>query len=379
MVRIGICVGESSGDLLAAGLIDALRAYYPDLQIEGVAGPLLMQRGCQSLFPMEKLAVMGVSAVLARLPELLRLRKRLIQHFIDNPPDIFIGIDAPDFNLGVELALKRQGIKTIHYVSPSVWAWRQSRIHKIAAATNNVLTLFPFEAAFYQQHQVPVTFVGHPLADTIPLTSNTFKARQILKLPEDKRLIAILPGSRKMELQYLAPLFLQTVAEVAKECPDIEIIVPLVNSERRQQFEQQLAAANLSVPVHLIDGQSQQVMAAADVVLLTSGTATLEAMLLKKPMVVAYIMSSLNWLIARWLVKVPYCALPNLLANELLVPEFLQQNATVEHLSAAVLDWLDHPEKVLTLQTRFMELHQSLRHHANEKAAKAVNDILTSL
>jgi len=375
MKRIGICVGEASGDLLASGLIDALRSHYPDLQVEGIAGPLLEARGCQSLFPMDKLAVMGISAVLARLPELLRLRRQVIQYFIDNPPDLFIGVDAPDFNLGVELALKRQGIKTIHYVSPSVWAWRQSRIHKIAAATNHVLTLFPFEAAFYEQHQVPVTFVGHPLADSIALQTDALKARAALQLPEDKRIIALLPGSRKMELQFLAPVFLQAVERVAKKYPDIEVVVPLVNQERRQQFEQQLADANISVPVHLIDGQSQQVMAASDLVLLTSGTATLEAMLLNKPMVVAYIMSSLNWLIARWLVKTPYCALPNVLANELLVPEFLQGEATVENLSLAIIDWLEHPEKVLALQSRFSQIHRTLRHDANQRAADVVIDL----
>jgi len=377
MLRIGICVGEASGDLLAAGLIDALRQDYPDLSLEGVGGPLLIARGCKSVFDMEKLAVMGFSAVLMRLPELINLRRQLIKHFIANPPDIFIGIDAPDFNLGIELALKQQGIKTIHYVSPSVWAWRPSRITKIAAATHDVLTLFPFETTFYQQHNVPATFVGHPLADSLPLIPDSAAARTHLQLPADKALVAMLPGSRKMELHFLAPVFLQTIIAVAKARPDIAVVIPLINKERREQFEQQLADCPLPVPIYLIDGQSQQVMAASDVILIASGTATLEAMLLKKPMVVAYKMSALNWLIAKWLVKIPYCSLPNLLANEPLVPEYLQGQATPERLSRAIVDWLAHPEKGQSLQQRFLDMHQALRCNASQRAAEAVKRLLT--
>lgn len=371
-LRFGIVAGEASGDLLGAGLISAIKQHFPDAIFEGIAGPNMMEQGASSLFPIDRLSVMGIVEVLGRYRELLGIRRKLAKHFKQNPPDAFIGIDAPDFNLGLEKKLKYSGIKTIHYVSPSVWAWRQHRIKKIGESIDLMLTLFPFEERFYKKHTVPVIFVGHPLADTIPLETDTLAARQSLSLPVGTEVLALLPGSRSNELHYLAKPFIETVRWLRSHMPQLEVVVPLANQNRRQQFEQALSDMPDAPEIRLIDGHSREVMAAADVVLLASGTAALEAMLLKKPMVAAYKLSPLTYWIAKRLVKVENVTLPNLLAEETLVPEFIQHEVTPEHLGQAVLEYLRNSERSELLHQRFYQIHQTLRQNASQRAADAI-------
>jgi len=306
----------------------------------------------------------------------LGIRRQLATHFKQNPPDAFIGIDAPDFTLGLEKQLRTAGINTVHYVSPSVWAWRQRRVKKIAGSTDLMLTLFPFEARFYQEHHVPVRFVGHPLADTIPLVADKQAARQQLNLSSDAEVLALLPGSRSNELHYLAQPFIDAACWLHARRPNLEFVVPLANKERRAQFEQAVLhtkSRDVDLPnLTLIDGQSRDVMAAADVVLLASGTAALEAMLLKRPMVVAYKLAPLTYWLAKHLVKVENVSLPNLLAKESLVPEFIQHEATAEKLGQAVLAYFENPSKRDQLDQRFTEIHKSLRQDASAQAADAV-------
>jgi lipid-A-disaccharide synthase len=377
-MRIGIVAGEASGDLLGAGLISAIKQRYPDAVFEGIAGPQMIAAGATSLFPMDRLSVMGIVEVLGRYRELLGIRRQLAKHFRDNPPDVLIGIDAPDFTLGLEKQLRQVGIKTVHYVSPSVWAWRQRRVKKIAKSTDLMLTLFPFEATFYEQHHVPVKFVGHPLADTIPMSVDKLAARKSLGLSPGNTILAMLPGSRSNELHYLATTFIETVRWLRQRHPGLEVVVPLANEVRRAQFEQALAQVSDAPEMILVDGQSREVMAAADVVLLASGTAALEAMLLKRPMVVAYKLSPLTYWLAKRLVKVKNVSLPNLLANETLVPELIQHDATPEKLGQAVLSYLEDTSLNHRVNQRFNEIHQSLRQDASQQAATAVLDLISS-
>lgn len=377
-ITIGILAGESSGDILGANLMQALKACLPDVTFVGIGGPLMQAQGCKSLYDMERLSVMGFIDPLFRLPELLRMRKGLQQYFLQNRPDVFIGIDSPDFNLGLELKLHQAGIPVIHYVSPSVWAWRQKRIFKIARATDLVLTLLPFEKAFYDQHRVPATFVGHTLADRIPLEDQQQAARKKLNLAADETYIAILPGSRRSELKYLAPSFIATAQRCWQMRPTLKFITAGVNNARLQEFQTLCQQMAPQVPMSFFEGCSHDVMAAANVVLVTSGTATLEVMLHKRPMVVAYRMNYLTYQIARHLVKLKFIGLPNLLADELLVPEFIQDQVHPDHLSAALLDYLDHPEKVACLTEKFSMLHQQLRCNASAVAAQAVMNFLSS-
>lgn len=376
-MRIGIVAGEASGDLLGAGLISAIKQRYPDAVIEGIAGPQMIAAGANSLFPMDRLSVMGIVEVLGRYRELLGIRRQLVNYFKQNPPDVFIGIDAPDFTLGLEKQLRKVGIKTAHYVSPSVWAWRQRRVKKIAQSTDLMLTLFPFEEKFYQQHNVPVKFVGHSLADTIPMVVDKLAARKALGLSSENTILAMLPGSRSNELHYLATTFIETVRWLRKRHPDLEVVVPLANETRRAQFEQALSQITDAPVMTLVDGQSREVMAAADVVLLASGTAALEAMLLKRPMVVAYKLAPLTYWLAKRLVKVTNFSLPNLLANETLVPELIQHEATPEKLGQAVLNYLENTELNEAVNQRFNEIHQTLRQDASHQAASAVLDLVT--
>ncbi len=375
-LRFGIVAGEASGDLLGAGLITAIKQQHPDAIFEGIAGPQMIAAGASSLFPMDRLSVMGIVEVLSRYRELLGIRRQLATHFKQNPPDAFIGIDAPDFTLGLEKQLHTAGINTAHYVSPSVWAWRQRRVKKIAGSTDLMLTLFPFEARFYQEHHVPVRFVGHPLADTIPLLADKQVARQQVNLSSDAEVLALLPGSRSNELHYLAQPFIDAACWLQARRPNLEFVVPLANKERRAQFEQavlQAKSRGVDLPnLTLIDGQSRDVMAAADVVLLASGTAALEAMLLKRPMVVAYKLAPLTYWLAKRLVKVENVSLPNLLAKESLVPEFIQHEATAEKLGQAVLVYFENPSKRDQLDQRFTEIHKTLRQDASAQAADAV-------
>ena len=374
-LRIGLVVGEASGDLLGAGLITALQENHPDAIFEGVAGPKMQALGCQSLYPMETLSVMGLVEPLKRLPALLRMRRGLIEHFIAQPPDVFIGIDAPDFNLGIELRLKKAGIPTVHYVSPSVWAWRQGRIKKIARAVSHMLTLLPFEADFYQDHNVPVTFVGHPLADELPLQPDMQGARDQLNLPSETPIIALLPGSRQSEVALLGQLFLDTARLCLKENPELSFVLPAANPARRRQIDGMLAEYE-DLPVTVFDGQSHLVMEAADVVLLASGTTALETMLLKKPMLVSYKTGWLTYAIISRMLKVPYISLPNLLAGRELVPEVLQDDATAETLAELLLARLGNSALALTLRSEFTKIHQQIKCNGNEKAAEAVLSVI---
>lgn len=376
-LRIGIVAGEASGDLLGAGLIQALRVLHPNIQIEGIAGPRMIASGCKPLFPMESLAVMGLVEVLGRLPSILRIRKYLYQHFLANPPDVFIGIDAPDFNLTLEQKLKSAGIKTVHYVSPSVWAWRQSRLKKIARAVDLMLTLLPFEERFYVEHHIPVKFVGHPLADTIPLQSDRILARQQFGLKAQDTVVALLPGSRLGEINYLGEAFIRTALKCYAQRPNLIFIAPMINAKRREQFAAITQRIAPQLPLRLLDGEAQLAMTAADVVLLASGTATLEAMLVKRPMVVAYRLSPITYHIVRKLVNVSRIALPNLLStNQNLVPEFIQKDATPENLSAAVLNYLDHPDLMNQVLTEYTRLHKILQRDASHQAAEAILQLI---
>ncbi|RDE18524.1 lipid-A-disaccharide synthase [Motiliproteus coralliicola] len=371
-MRIAIVAGEASGDILGAGLVKALQSLSPEpITFEGIAGPLMQAQGVQSRFPMDRLSVMGLVEVLGRLRELLGIRKQLIENWLQDPPDLFIGIDAPDFNLTLEQKLHEAGIPTVHYVSPSVWAWRQKRVQKIARATDLMLCLLPFEAAFYDKSGVDARFVGHTLADELPLEPDKEAARDALGLDRAKRYVALLPGSRAGEVERLAPLFLEAAQRCLEPQPDLEFIIPSANDSRHQQLEQLLQQHSL--PVHLTRGQSQQVMLAADVVLLASGTAALECMLLKTPMVVSYRVAPLSYMILSRMVKVPYVSLPNLLADRMLVPELIQQQATAPALAEALLKQLDDPQDQ---RDSFYELHQQLRLDASESSAKAVLELL---
>jgi lipid-A-disaccharide synthase len=374
-MKIGILAGEPSGDILGAGVLKKLREWHPNLSISGIGGPLMIKEGCQSLFDMERLSVMGFIEPLKRLPELLKIRSALIKHFLENPPDIFIGIDSPDFNLGLELKLRKANIPVVHYVSPSVWAWRQKRIHKIAKATDLVLTLFPFEMDFYQKHAVPAKFVGHPLADAIPLVPDKIAARKKLHLALDSTYIAILPGSRGNELKYMAELFIEAAKKCFQQRPSLKFITSAINDNRAKEFKELCQKIAPDLPIEFFIRESHTVMAAADLVLVTSGTATFETMLYKRPMVIAYRVGPLTFQIAKRLIKVPFIGLPNLLANEKWVPEFIQHEATTESIANALLDFLNHPDKMQRLEEKFTEMHRSLRRDANLEAALAIQQI----
>ena len=370
-LTVALVAGEASGDILGAGLMQALKARHPDVRFIGIGGPRMEAQGLQSYFPLERLAVMGLVEVLGRLPELLARRKRLLKTFLDVRPDVFIGIDAPDFNLDLALKLRRNGIKTVHYVSPSVWAWRQNRVLKIRDACDLMLTLFPFEAKFYDAHQVAVRFVGHPLADAIPLVPDRAAARAELQLPQDGLVVALMPGSRGGEVGRLGPLFLAAAERLRSMRPGIRFVVPCASPERREQLEQILAGRDL--PLTLLDGQSHAALAACNAVLIASGTATLEALLYKRPMVVAYSVAPLTFRILKRMVKSPYVALPNLLAQRLLVPELLQDAATPDAMARLLSPLLDNGD----VQTEgFDAIHRTLRCDASSQAAGAVLELV---
>lgn len=372
-LRIGIVAGEVSGDILGAGLIRELRERHPEAIFEGIAGPLMMAEGCSALFDMEELAVMGLVEVLGRLPRILTIRKQILSHFLANPPDVFVGIDAPDFNIGVELKLRAAGIKTLHYVSPSVWAWRQSRIHKIKRATDMVLAFLPFEKAFYDRFAAPCRFIGHTLADQMPLLPDTQGARARLGLDADGQYLALLPGSRFAEVNLLSPVYLSACQLLKARYPKLKFVVPLVNPKRRAEFlaiKEQVAP---ELDIIVIEGQGRDVMTAADIILLASGTATLEAMLAKKPMVVGYKFKPVSYWLANKFVHTAYASLPNLLAGEMLVPELIQADCTVDNLVREVSQLLDGDNQGLI--AKFSELHQLIRCNADRQAALAVLEL----
>lgn len=374
---IGIVAGEASGDLLGAHLIRALREQRPQARFIGVGGPKMQSAGMQILFPMEKLAVRGYVEVLRHYLEIVGIRRRLTAHFLREPPAVFIGVDAPDFNLDLELKLKTAGIPTVHYVSPSIWAWRGARIRKIGRAVNKVLTLFPFEARLYEKAQIPVTYVGHPLADMLGCYPGTAAAREQLRVPASARVVALLPGSRVSELEQMADLFVATAVKIAATVPDVLFLAPLISRETRELFEAALLRyQGEPLNVTILFGHAHEAMAAADVVLVASGTATLEAALLKRPMVITYKMPRISWWIMNNRRYLPYAGLPNILAGEFIVPEFLQDEATPENLTRAALNLLFDNAVRSRLEARFGAMLDELRQNTAHKLAQALLPLL---
>ena len=377
---IAIIAGEVSGDILGAGLIHALKARYPQAKFIGIGGERMIAEGFETLFDMEELSVMGLVEVLKHLPRLLKIRRSIIEQLSALKPDVFIGIDAPDFNLDVELKLKQRGIKTIHYVSPSVWAWRQKRVYKIAAATNLVLAFLPFEKTFYDRFNVPCRFIGHTMADAIPLKPNREEACQLLNLDSTQRYVAMLVGSRGAEVEFLSEPFLQTAQLLHQRYPDVKFLVPLINQKRRQQFEQIKQRVAPELDMILLDGNARAAMIAAEATLLASGTAALEAMLCKSPMVVGYRMKPFTYFLAKRLVKTKYVSLPNLLADEMLVPELIQEDCNPTKLAEKLSLYLSEDKSAVqnrhVLLQRFAELHQRIQCNADQQAAQAVIDLL---
>lgn len=370
-----IVAGETSGDILGADLIQGLKKQYPNAIFEGIGGPKMQAEGFNSLFDMERLSVMGLWEPLKRLPELLSIRRSIIKRYTSQKPVVFIGIDSPDFNAKIEQKLHDVGVKTVHYVSPSVWAWRQGRIKNIKCSVDLMLTLLPFEAEFYHQHQVPVCYVGHPLAKQFPKQPNPSSARQQLGLEESKPTLCIMPGSRSAEVELMAELLLDSAAKASQDLGvELQLIMPAANEARFDQLKKILNPK--AVEVTLLQQQSHLAMEAADVVLLTSGTTALEAMLLKKPMVVGYRMSAVSFRILYPLIKTPFVSLPNLLANQALVPELIQDKATIETLSAEVVNLFKVDSAELVEQ--FDELHQQLSLDSSALATAAISQLIAS-
>lgn len=398
MPKIAIVAGEASGDLLGCHLMRALKAQRSDLTFIGIAGPKMQAEGAKSLFPIEKLSVRGYIEVLTHLYGLLRLRKSLLRQLLAEKPDIFIGVDAPDFNFWLERQLKKRGIPAIHYVSPSIWAWRGGRMGKIKRAVSHILALFPFEPALYEKAGVPVTFIGHPLADEIPLKPSKQAARDLLKIENGKFIVAMLPGSRQSEVRQHAELFVKTAQIIHQENQNTQFLVPLITRETRYIFEQALyknlqeqmvkeknqqdkvAADSLNaehlnaahLELDILFGHAHDAMEAADVVLVASGTATLEAALLKRPMVITYRMPTLSWWILKRMNYLPYVGLPNILAGKFVVPELLQKEATPQKLADAVSLLLVDKTKIKEIEQEFTAIHKSLKQNSAKKAAQVV-------
>lgn len=370
---IAMVAGEASGDLLGSHLMEAIKEAMPEVRFIGIGGPKMQSAGMDVMFPMEKLAVRGYVEVLRHYREIAGIRSRLKSYLLGNPPDLFIGVDAPDFNLDLELALKKHGIPTVHYVSPSIWAWRFERIRKIKRAVSHLLALFPFEAPIYEEAGVPVTYVGHPLADILPDTPKRAVMREQMRLPQQSRVFALLPGSRQSEVRQLAATYIETARLILQKLPDARFLVPLVSRETRIIFENELWKRDAQdLPLTLLFGHAQDAMTAADGVLVASGTATLEAALLKRPMVITYKMPWLTYWISRKKQLQPYVGLPNILAGRFVVPELLQDDATPENLAQALLNVVADSEAVAELETLFSELHAALRQGSAHKAAGAV-------
>ena len=369
-----IVAGESSGDTLGADLIRALKRLFPDARFEGIGGPKMIAEGFVSFHQMDRLSVMGFVEPLKRLPELLSIRRDVINRYKLSKPAAFIGIDSPDFNLGIEKALHQNGIKTVHYVSPSVWAWRQGRIKGIKRCVDLMLTLLPFEEAFYQQHAVPVAFVGHPLAGQIPRNPDSTGARKQLGLATDRPLLCIMPGSRGGEVALMGELFLIVAQRLLESNSQLQFLIPAANGDRHRQLTEILAEYP-QLPVTLIEQQSLLAMEAADTVLLASGTTALEAMLLKKPMVVSYKLGKWTYKLVRPFIKTPFASIPNLLASEMVVPELIQDDATVESLSAAVSNALDTNARH-SVEQRFEELYEQINLPSGDTAAAAIKKLI---
>jgi lipid-A-disaccharide synthase len=373
MPTIAIVAGEASGDLLGSHLIKALKKRRPDLNFIGIAGPKMLAEGAKTLYPMERLSVRGYVEVLKHLPGLLKMRSELKQQFLQNPPDLFIGIDAPDFNFSLEKSLKRHGIPTIHYVSPSIWAWRGGRIRKIKRAVSHMLTLFPFESDVYEKAGVPVSYVGHPLADMLPVTPDTHGAREQLKLNDQQLVIAMLPGSRQSEVRQLATLYVKAARQMLADAPQSKFLVPLVTRETRAIFEQAIFEEQAhDLPIQILFGHAHLAMEAADAVIVASGTATLEAALLKRPMVITYRMPFLSWQLLKRMNYLPYVGLPNILAGRFVVPELLQHDATPAKLAETILRMVNDKAVINDIRAEFTRIHEVLKQNTEEKAADAV-------
>lgn len=371
--KIAIVAGEASGDLLGAHLIQALKKHLPDVEFVGIGGPKMESEGMKVLFPMERLAVRGYVEVLRHYREIVGIRSKLRRLWTAERPDIFIGIDAPDFNLALEHALKKKGVPTVHYVSPSIWAWRRERIRHIAQAVSHMLALFPFEKPLYDEAGIPATYVGHPLADVLPLKPSRDAARELLKQPKEGTVVALLPGSRQSELQAMADLFVHTAQRMAERRPDISFLVPMVSRETRTLFEETLYRLNArDLPVTILFGHAHDALVACDAALVASGTATLETALLKRPMVITYKMPDLSWRIIKRKKYQPYVGLPNILAGRFLVPELIQEDATPENLAQAMLNLLQDRVVGDGLQEVFSQMHRQLRQNTAEKAATVV-------
>jgi lipid-A-disaccharide synthase len=372
-VRVGMVAGEASGDLLAAHLIAALKARRPDLSFAGIGGPKMAAQGFVSHYPMDKLSVRGYAEALRHYREIMAIRRRLARSLLAERPELFIGVDSSDFNLGLERTLKDAGIPAVHYVSPSIWAWRGWRIRRIARSVSRILVMLPFEAPLYEKAGVPVTYVGHPLADVIPLVPNKDEARAQLRLPSGKLIVALLPGSRRSELQYMASAFLLAAHRFRQEVHDVHFVCPTVTRETRDIFERALHEhQRTDLPLTLLFGHSHEALAAADLALVASGTATLETALFKTPMVIAYRQSPITWALMKPMLYLPYVGMPNILAGERLVPELLQDQATPANLAGALLTLLRDTASQRRQVERFRELHEVLRQNNAEKAADAV-------
>jgi lipid-A-disaccharide synthase len=372
-IVIGIVAGEASGDLLGSHLMAALKKVRPEVKFVGIGGPRMQSAGMEVLFPMEKLAVRGYVEVLRHYREIVGIRRKLKEYLLDHRPALFIAVDAPDFNLDLELALKRRGIPTIHYVSPSIWAWRGERINKIKRAVSHMLALFPHEPKLYQQAGVPVDYVGHPLADLLPDRPDRAGMRETMRIPAAAKVFAFLPGSRQSEVKQLAHTYIDTAKLILKQLPEARFLVPLVSRETRALFEQALYDCDAEqLPITLLFGHAQDAMIAADGVLVASGTATLECALLKRPMVITYRMPALSWRLMKRKSYLPYVGLPNILCERFVVPELLQEDATPENLAQALLNLVNDKDTVAQLEKTFAVLHQTLRQNTAQKAAAAI-------
>ena len=374
-LSFSLVAGEASGDLLAGLLLGGMRAQWPDMQSSGIGGPRMVAQGFEPWWPYEKLAVRGYVEVLRHYREIVGIRNQLRERLLANPPSAFIGVDAPDFNLDLERDLKAQGIPAIHFVCPSIWAWRADRVEKIRQSVDHVLCIFPFETELLAQHGIPSTYVGHPLAKNIPHEPDRAAARRALGLPQDATVVALLPGSRSSEIDYLAHRFLQAAQRMAKQQPGLHFVLPAMPA-LRLRIEQILKEVGEVPNLLLINGQSHVALAACDVTLIASGTATLEAALFKRPMVIAYTMNWLSWQIMRRKKLQPWVGLPNILCQDFVVPELLQEAATPDALANEVLQWLSHPAAVAAVQQRFATLHDTLRCDTPALAAHAIEKIL---
>lgn len=377
-MRVYLVAGELSGDILGSGLMRSLKRRHRDIEFRGIGGPRMQAEGLESLYPLETLSVMGLVEVLKHLPGLYRVRRHLERDALAWQPDVMIGIDAPDFNLGLELALRKTGLRTAHYVSPSVWAWRQGRVKKIARAVDAMLTFLPFEASFYAEHRVPVAYVGHPLADELALVNDRAAAREALGLSLDVPTLALLPGSRSNEIRFLGEIFLRAAVLLRERLGALQVVVPAASAERHREIDALLERfPELAESVTVVEERSREAMTASDAVLLTSGTAALETMLCHRAMVVAYRMAPATYWLATRLVKTRWISLPNLIAQETLVPELVQEAVTATNVFETLLPWFESDARRAELETRFAAMHASLQRGASERAADAIDSLVT--